>query len=158
MGRPPKPTALKMVHGDDKYRINQNEPVPSRAKTLEPPPLSPRATELWTRLAPDLAAKKVLTDWDRETLANYCSAQWRAEEANADLERNGTTCTTLVKTLRDGTEVYELRKNPAFLVWKDSVALTIQLGAQLGLTPAARTKITTKGSDAKKEGADLLTA
>lgn len=158
MGRPPKPTALKVVHGDRKDRINRAEPVPSRARTLEPPDLSERGRELWTRLAPDLAAKKVFTDWDRETLANYCTAQYRAEEANADLERNGTTCTTPVKELRDGTVVYELRKNPAYQVWRESVALTIQLGAQLGLTPAARTKITTKESDAKEGGADLLSS
>jgi P27 family predicted phage terminase small subunit len=156
-GRPPKPTELKILQGDRSDRINTAEPKPSAVATLEPPvELAPRARPLWDRLAPDMARKRVLTDWDRETLANYCRAQAMADEAAMDVDKNGGWVTEVQKELPDGTIVYKTSRNPAYTVWREQVALTVTLGSHLGLTPAARTKITTREDKPKEKGAERL--
>lgn len=156
-GRPPKPTALKVLHGDRKDRINQSEPQGRPAGSLEPPKgLARRGKALWRRLAGDMATKGVVTDWDLELLQQYCEAVHQAEDAADDLHRNGTAVTTLVRETAKGDSIYELRKNPNYQVWRDAVALMVTLGGQLGLTPAARSKITTKTTDANKAAGRLL--
>lgn len=159
-GRPPKPTALKVLHGDRKDRINLDEPKPRAADSLEPPrKLSRRGKALWRRLAQDMSRKGVVTDWDLETLQAYCQAFDFAEQAAEDVNANGMRVTTPVKELADGTVVYDLKKNPAFTAWREATMTMVSLAAQLGLTPAARTKLgSAKEAESAKKGADLLSS
>jgi phage terminase small subunit len=76
VGRPRKPTALKVLHGTDRAdRANPSEPRP--ALGAEPPPWLPEtgvAREAWDRLAAVLTEMKVLTVADAEALALACVA------------------------------------------------------------------------------------
>lgn len=85
VGRPKKPTALKILEGNPGNRtLPKNE--------VKPPPIAPKcptwlhkyAKQEWKALAPKLEELGLLTLVDRTAFAMYCQsyAQWReAEEA-----------------------------------------------------------------------------
>jgi phage terminase small subunit len=76
MGRPPTPTALKLLNGSAKAhpgRINRDEPMP--AIGAEPPDYLPTrgpARRAWERLAPMLTRLRILTEADADALAAVC--------------------------------------------------------------------------------------
>ena len=74
-GPPPKPTALKLLEGYSKDRINENEPCPPPAVDLTPPDglMTPEAIAEWHRTAPALAASGVLTTADITGFVMYCN-------------------------------------------------------------------------------------
>lgn len=153
-GRPPQPTAIKKLKGVQKDRINEHEPQPDQALDLSAPkglPIDSR--QLWDRLAPDMARKRVLTSWDLEALEHYCRLNHQAAVAWADLEKNGNVIVKPVKELRDGTVIYSTMKNPNWQVYRDAVATAHTLGTSLGLNPAARSKISTQPEKPKEKGA-----
>lgn len=88
MGRPPKPTALKILTGSarhDPQRINHDEPKP--ALGARPPAFLPRtgpARAAWRRLAPVLTRTRVLTEADADALALACLALAEYLEARED--------------------------------------------------------------------------
>jgi len=88
MGRPTKPTALKILNGSAKHnpgRVNRAEPFPPGGAV--PPPWFATDTKrrgvawtTWHRLVPMLEAMRVLTVADAEALAVGCIAlaEWRS--------------------------------------------------------------------------------
>lgn len=90
VGRPPTPTALKVLRGTAQHnpgRINRAEPHPTVGAA--PPPWLPRsgpARRAWRRLAPVLTRMRVLTEADAEALALVCMALQEYLEARADAE------------------------------------------------------------------------
>lgn len=78
MGRPPKPTRLKVMNGSarhDPQRINRSEPQPRAGARV--PPFLPRtgpARSAWNRLLPILERMRVMTEADAEALALGCLA------------------------------------------------------------------------------------
>lgn len=137
-GRPPKPTHLKVLHGDDKknpQRINRAEPVPADLPIDPPAPLTAEALEVWTRLAPDRVAKGVLTAWDVDAFALFCEAVALAHHAAA--RADGPTV--------PGAQSPISR-------FKDAVTVCATLGGRFGWTPADRTKlIVGEGKSDQKE-------
>lgn len=72
-GRPPKPTALKLLQGNPgKRRISKREPRPKLGAEA-PTWLSPQAKVFWNHLAPQLVALRVLTEIDAQALAVLCT-------------------------------------------------------------------------------------
>jgi phage terminase small subunit len=72
MGRPPKPTRLKVLQGNPgKRSLPKNEPKPA-AGAAPPPWMSPAARKEWARLAPRLLKLGLLTELDAEALAILC--------------------------------------------------------------------------------------
>lgn len=73
-----QPTAVKIFRGNpSKENLKAQaaaEPKPGEASLSPPALLEGHALEMWGRRAPQLAAMKVLTDADRETLTRYCIA------------------------------------------------------------------------------------
>lgn len=66
-GPAPKPTPLRILHGDQSNRIYHNEPkAPAAGPTIVPEHLSDEAREVWNRLAPQMARKGIFTEWDRD--------------------------------------------------------------------------------------------
>ena len=119
MGRPPTPTALKLLNGSAKHdpqRINKAEPKP--AVGAEPPPFLPRRGPAWTawqRHASVLTRTRVLTEADADALALGCLAL--AEYLDARKDQDG---------------------------WRRADAAWKRYGAALGwfgLNPSARTRI-----------------
>ena len=75
-GRPPKPSALKLVAGNPgKRAVNGGEPEPMLLTDLTPPAhLSERSAEVWRQLAPMLRRLQVLTEADVISLEMLCDA------------------------------------------------------------------------------------
>jgi phage terminase small subunit len=119
MGRPPKPTALKILSGSarhDPQRVNRDEPKP--AVGAEPPPFLPRrgpAWAAWERHQPILTRLRVLTEADADALALGCMA--------------------LAEYLAARRRVDGWRKADA--AWKRYLAVL----SAFGLTPSARAKV-----------------
>lgn len=80
-GPEPKPTALRVLHGDRKDRINDAEPVAPEVEVRPPEELSDEAREIWTRLAPSLIAVGVLTVWDIDAFQITCEALGAAQSS-----------------------------------------------------------------------------
>lgn len=150
-----KPTPLRVLHGDRKDRINDQAPVPAAEDVARPEWLPDRAAAVWDRLAPDLIAKGVLTTWDVDAFADFCAAVVINQDAMINLDENGTSCTTPVRELADGTVIYALRKNPAWQVARESSALIVTLGGRFGLTPSDRAQLKVGGQE-KPGGAERL--
>jgi len=143
-GPAPAPTPLKLLRGVDKKnpsRINKSDPQPAAGEVTPPAWLPERARKVWTRLAPDLKRKGVLTPWDVDAFADLCALIVINAEALADVDENGASCTTLVGVTRDGTEVYDLKRNPAWQVARESTALIVTLGGRFGLNPSDRSQL-----------------
>lgn len=148
-GRPPKPTALKILHGDDKKnpgRINRDEPKPNGGKIEPTEPLNRDAREVWDRLAPDLARQGVLTAWDCDAFTQYCLAIAQYREATAGLEETGLVIRGLVGSMT---------RSPYWALMMDAQRNALLLAGRFGLTPADRTKIHV-GGEQREPGADLL--
>lgn len=71
-GRPPKPTALKLLAGNPGHRtLPKNEPKP-RGKAACPDWVCEPGKGLWAKLAPDLMREGLLTARSAEEFAAYC--------------------------------------------------------------------------------------
>lgn len=151
-GRKPKPTALKELAGTPgKRALNKDEPKPPRVVSVEPPtPLPPIARAEWDRLAPSLATKGVLTEWDLEMFANYCLAKQQRDEAEAKLAelRKEGSIVALVGLTPNGMKVMNIYLQIRNSAMRDMATF----GAPFGLTPADRSRLTIQ--DPEKEDAD----
>lgn len=151
-----KPTNLAILHGETRpSRLNRNEPKPAMAEVVPPEWLDERALAVWNRLAPDMKAKGVLTPWDVDAFAQLCAVVVVAQDALADIAKNGTQCTTVIRELSDGTLIYGLRKNPAWQIARESAGLLVSLGGRFGMNPSDRAQLTMDGK-AGEPGDDLL--
>lgn len=86
-GRPPKPTALKVIAGTFRQDRANNEPVAEAMKTSPRPPKHFRdhsiARREWRRISPLLIDQGTLSEVDLVALECYCLAYERALEAEA---------------------------------------------------------------------------
>jgi P27 family predicted phage terminase small subunit len=130
-GPAPKPTSLRVLHGDRKDRINTNEPVPAASEITAPDWLSDKASAIWDRLVPSLTARKVLTSWDVDAFAVLCEAL--ARYATATQLVNGSA---LLVPGPGG-----LVPNPALKVQADAERVFLTYAARFGLTPSDRQAI-----------------
>lgn len=127
------PTTLKVVRGTvPASRLQQETSAPKTAKPIEPLEyLDLDAVGIWKRLAPTLQARGVLTDWDVDAFAAFCTAVVHHRRA--------------VKLVNDegiAPRVGKVRtKHPALQVVRDQAALMVTLGGRFGLTPADRAGI-----------------
>lgn len=155
-GVPPAPTALKILRGDKPSRVNTSEPKPDTGVVEPPRELSDRVRGIWDRLAPDMIRKGVLTTWDVDSFAAFCTAVVVNHDAMRDVEEHGTTCTFVERELYDGTIIYTTRKNPAWQVARESAALIVTLGGRFGLNPSDRSQLS-MGEASGDADDDLLT-
>ena len=156
MGRPRKPTSLKILHGDRADRINDREPVPAATEVRCPSWLSADARKVWRRLAPDLIRKKVLTAWDVDSFATVCELVIQNRVALADVAANGNRIVVLERELSDGTRVYRTTKNPNWQIADESTSLLATLGGRFGLNPADRAKLAVGEEPQRGQGANRL--
>lgn len=131
-GPSPKPTNLRMLHGDRDDRTNHNEPVPGGGEVTPPVWLSEDARSVWDRLAPDLERKGLLTPWDVDTFAILCDAIVQYQQASALVARGGV----LIRGHRNAAT-----KNPAMQLVRDTAQTVRAYAGEFGLTPSARSEI-----------------
>lgn len=135
-GRPPKPTQLRLLHGDRESRINHKEPV-ARDVLPEPPDgMAADVREIWEYTLAELAAMRTAASADRDALAAYCEAVVAHRKASAILAQSPV----LIKGLHGG-----MVKNPALQVQRDAANLIRAFAGEFGLTPSARSRIVMEG-------------
>ena len=127
-GRPPTPAALRVLKGDRAARVAlENEPQPEPSDVPKPPGWLPvDAKRVWRRLAPELHAQAVLTTWDTDALAVYCTAVIHHREA-------------CLRVAEEGVMVGAV-KNPALQVARDCSSIIRAFATEFGLTPIARAR------------------
>ncbi len=135
-GRVPKPTKLRVLHGDRKDRINDSEPVPALKEIVAPDWLSPGALTIWDSHAPDLIHKGVLTAWDVQEFGVWCDAAARVAEIARHQNLIETTEGRYVTKGARGSV-----RSPMFAAWKECAETMLKYGAHFGLSPSDRSRI-----------------
>jgi len=146
-GPAPKPTALRVLHGDRKDRINKDEPVPSAGDIVPPSWLGEDAVLLWESLADDLIAKGVLTSWDTEAFACLCDAAARRQRAAERLAEDGEVIEAAVYNKNGDVTGHRTVKSPWTYVLNDSDGQVQRWGAKFGLSPTDRAQLKIGGED-----------
>jgi len=139
-GPAPKPTALRVLHGGHRERINRNEPVPAALPVVRPPYLSDEAARKWDELEPHLAAMRVITAVDVDVLAAYCEcfARWRR------LSQLAANSPPVFKR-GEGDEVTFVR-NPMWSQIRDAESALRAMAREFGFTPSARSGLRVQGA------------
>jgi P27 family predicted phage terminase small subunit len=136
MGRPPKPTALKVLEGNrGKRPLNTREPKPAPVVPSCPSWLMLEAKREWRRISKELERLGLLTKVDRAVLAGYCQEWARWKQAEEVIDAQGLTFTTPNGYVQVRPEVAAAHK---------SLQLMNMFGSQLGLSPVARTRLSTE--------------
>lgn len=133
-GRKPTPTAIRRANGNPgKRAYNPAEPIPPEGLPACPEHLSPEAQAEWHRLAQTLYDMGVLTLVDRGARAAYCQSWARWVEAEEKLKEPPA----LLKTPSG-----YVQQNPWLSVSNKQLELMGRYMAELGLTPASRSRVT----------------
>jgi len=138
-GPKPKPSARRRLEGNPgRRKLNPREPV------LPPPVVGDAPLELlgdpvaaaeWVRLLSLLTKAQVVTDGDRGSLIALCQQWSRYLEANGKVAEAGL----VVKAPTSGYPM----PNPYIAIANKSLGNCVKLWAELGLTPSARSRVTT---------------
>lgn len=134
-GRPPKPTALKLIEGNKGKRGGNNaEPEFDLVSDLEPPwHLTDKAQDVWREVAPILSKGKVLTIADLVALELLCNTI--ADIRHVRALRGDRFVTKSPKT---GSEMLDQHLVAEQMLCKRAESLM----AKFGMDPASRSRIT----------------
>lgn len=146
-GPAPKPTALRILHGEDNYRINKDEPIPATVEVQCPEWMPAEGVEVWNRIGPDLVAKGVLTFWDVELFARFCWFSARCVDLILQVEREGQ-----IITGDKGMKV----KHPAMQLIRDATTQMLSISRRFGLTPSDRQSLSIHHKEDKGGTGELL--
>jgi P27 family predicted phage terminase small subunit len=92
----------------------------------------------WNRVCSDLASRKLLTPVSLGAVAAYCIARWQVSQCVAAIQRDGA----FVRT-----KLGEPKPHPAMGIMNKAQDMVARLAAELGLTPAARSRKALSGGD-----------
>lgn len=145
-GPSPTPTALKLLRGERKDRINNDEPKPREGLPTCPAGVSQEVREIWDYTLAEVAAMGVVSPADRDLLLAYCEAVALHRQVSAIIAEKG-----LAERSANGG----VARHPAVAIQRDTAATMRSLGQEFGLTPSARTGIKV-GAQPKKDGAARL--
>lgn len=139
-----RPRALKVVEGDKRSRIPDDEPTPPD----EPPVLtddraSDEVREVWDATLAEITAMGLAYRADADALRCYCEAVVQHRRACALLARSGVL-------VPGQSERGGVVRNPALQVMRDCANLIKSFAHEFGLTPSARTQL---GIDQEKGSA-----
>ena len=140
-GRRPKPTNLKLLHGNPGKRpIGPNEPKPAVEIPSVPDHLNEVAKLEWNRVGEKLARLGLVTELDRAALAAYCCEYARWVEAEEALKKTGT-----VVRSPNGYPIL----SPYWTVSNRALEHMKSFLIEFGLTPASRARlsVTTHAED-----------
>ena len=133
-GPRPKPTGLRLLHGENLQRINDAEPLPPPGLP-DAPPLSPVAQEVWDATAPRLLAMGCLAVTDGDALGAYCEAVSVMRRSASILARSDVLITS--------ARLNQPIRNPVLAALRDAQHTVLMYAREFGLTPSARTTIHT---------------
>lgn len=143
VGRPPKPTALKIVQGNTGHRpVAQNgfHPEPGLPK----PPAMVRDDEdalaEWKRAGKFLSRHRVLTEADVASFALYCMswARWQRGERSLAAFRAASGGDEFLVKAPSGYPI----PNPLLAAVNKAMEQVYQYQQQFGLSPSSRERVT----------------
>lgn len=148
-GRKSKPTAVKVLEGNPgKRSLNTQEPKPVKKAPRCPFWLEDEAKKEWKRMAKQLEQLGILTEIDMAAFAGYCQAYARWKEAEEFITQHGT----IVKTPSGYWQ-----QVPQVSIAQTYLKIMNRFCEQFGLTPSARSRITSDiGEDKGNDAMELL--
>lgn len=147
-GPPKKPTAWRRAEGNRGKRAwNHAEPKPPEGTPDCPDHLSEEARAEWHRLVDTLVSMGVITIVDRAVLAAYCQAYGRWVEAEQKLKE----APLLFKTPSG-----YVQQSPWLNIANRQMELIGRYMAEIGLTPASRSRIAIANSANEPEPIDKI--
>lgn len=158
MGRPAKPTPLKILTGNPGKRpLNNAEPKPSATAPKCPTWLDPEAKRLWKELAPELERLGLLTCVDGGSLAAYCQAWAEFRLATETLRREGRCVQTGGQPHEDqdgkpigrGWIGGQMQPHPAVAQQRSAWSAIKSFAGLFGLDPSSRSKLHVGGETAE---------
>lgn len=142
-GRKPKPTVLKKLAGNPgKRALNPNEPTPEAKIPACPKHLNKIARAEWKRVTTQLAILGMIGEIDMAALAAYCAAWADFVHASKMIEKEGA-----VTENQYGAPI----RNPWMLVKKQAMDQIVAFGAQFGMTPSSRSRVSLPPSDTPED-------
>lgn len=137
-GPPKKPTALRVLKNDErlKYEQPRNEPKPSANNLAAPPHLYGTALEKWDELREVLEPAGLMTDADKDSLAQYC-VNWQLY----------LVCIEKIKTegmimeFNGGSGKNYRQASPHTVTMLKLQAAMVKTSKEFGLTPSARASL-----------------
>lgn len=145
-GPRPKPTQLRLLHGDRKDRINTDEPVAPDGTAQCPDDVSDEVRAVWDYTMAQLQAMGTASPADRDSLLCYCEAVVAHRKASAILARSQV----LIRRKDSDT----LMRNPALAVQRDAALLIARFAQHFGLSPSARSEIRNPRGTTNAQGAE----
>jgi P27 family predicted phage terminase small subunit len=113
-------------------------------KTPPPPTWLPKfAKAEWTRVVPALVRSRSLAAHELSTVESYCVAVARIRECEAVIQKQGLTYVS---------PAGESKRRPESTLAKENIEAARRLAAELGITPASRSK--NKGGAAEDDNED----
>jgi P27 family predicted phage terminase small subunit len=146
--RGPKP-GLKLRPAEPVRRVRKG--VPAR-----PPELTGEAAREWDAIACELDAAGLLCVTDRGILAAYCLAVTDMLAARNAVNEFGRWVQTPVQNSKGDVLGVKVVEHPAVKLLDKASARVQRLGAELGLTPAGRERVTGPAADAGPKAVSKL--
>jgi P27 family predicted phage terminase small subunit len=141
-GRKRKPTALKLVTGNPgKRKLPENEPKIDAAIPPCPKHLNQAGRKLWAEIGQELYDLGVLTGGDAGVFEVYVTALAMMRRVKPEIEK------ALIFQGPNGGPL----QNPYLAIYNKAKEQVIKSGAELGLSPASRSRVSVKKP---KEDAD----
>ncbi|MGY1490733.1 phage terminase small subunit P27 family [Methylobacillus pratensis] len=163
MGRPAKPTNLKIIEGNKgKRSLNKQEPDPQYLTDLTAPDWLPKSAKaVWDEVIPHLRNAHLVTLVDVQPLAMGCMAI--AQYRYAAMRTGDEMVKAKHKEDEEGKLVeYGEHVNPWLIVQSMSFKQAMAMFQQFGMSPAARTRISVNpqgdlfGNSEGKTGTDYF--
>ncbi len=143
VGRPRKPTAIKVLEGNPGHRpMNLLEPKPreideDRFACRAPKHLTHEQRRWWRYYGRQLAAMRVLTEADLMLLDQMAKITAELFSAEADLAKKGP----LYRYKRNEEDPGYVQVSPVFIVTRQLREQLLKCLRECGLTPSARTRV-----------------
>lgn len=141
-GRPPKPTALKVLEGNPGKRpLNQHEPKPKPISPKCPAWLDKEAKKMWKDLAPKLERLGLLTVIDGAALAAACQRWACFVDCEKIIQKEGYVM-EIERFDKQGNSIgiYE-QQRPEVSIGRQALADFRAFCTEFGMTPASRSRI-----------------
>ena len=137
-GRPPKPTALKILDGNPGHKpLPKNEPKPDIPDEIPKPPehLDKVAVKEWLRLSKELYDLGMLTNIDTTALAGYCSCYSAWLDAQANIQEHGV--------LMKSPTGFPMQ-SPYLAISNRAMVEMRKWLVEFGMTPSSRARVSAK--------------
>jgi phage terminase small subunit len=159
MGRKPQPTALKVIKGTRKDRINHQEPRLEAREVVPPPHVVGPALDLWNEYAPELIRVGILHAAQVGAFAEWCVESARYVHARAMIAATGgeVVVEPVLNRNREPVGTRQVRSEWS-RVADAALSASLRLAVQFGLTPSSLSQL--RAPDVKPSvprGEDILT-